>query len=137
MAKSALSAKSSAWKNPCHRDHRIQPKGMSFADVPKSPSQRIDVIDQQTVTVPLGEIDREKSGCAWHMSTAIVCHEVRLNFVRVLTRKMRFVPQRILSGAYAPSHGGRRRGFALSRNHPFPKEDIGYLSFLLRSTRVA
>ncbi len=83
--------------------HRIQPKGMSFLDIPKSPSQRINVTDQQTDTLPLGEIDREKPGCAWHTSTAIVRYEGRLNFVRVLTRTMRFVPQRILRAGHMVS----------------------------------
>jgi len=78
--------------------HSIQTKWTPFRDVPKRPAQRIDLIDQQTVTPPLGEIDREKPRCAWNMSTAIFRHEIRLTFERLLTRTMRFVPQHILRG---------------------------------------
>ncbi|MBA3493011.1 MAG: hypothetical protein H0T87_02495 [Gammaproteobacteria bacterium] len=37
--------------------HRIQTKWTPFRDVPERPPQRIDLIDQQTVTLALGEIE--------------------------------------------------------------------------------
>jgi len=71
--------------------HRIQTKWTPFRDVPERPAQGINLIDQQSVTPPLGEIDREKPRCAWNMSTAIFGHEMRFTFERFLTRTMRVV----------------------------------------------
>ena len=57
--------------------HRIQTKWMPF-HVPERPAQRIDLIDQQTVTLRSARLTVNNR--AWNMSTGIFRHEIRSTF---------------------------------------------------------